>query len=164
VSATCLLPPTAPAPSAPIERGDAGGVQIDGVYLDALEPLFVAQGYGTLQRNRSVWEKPLSIAGRGFQRGIGTHAPARIVYNLGGAYRRFQSWVGADEATGPTVTFEVRVDGRSVWRSGLMERSTPAKRVDVDVTGAKRLVLIVGDGGNGLVSDHADWADAMLLR
>ena len=152
-------------PGAPVERIEAKVERIDGVFLDALEPLEVTQGWGTLQRNRSVWEKPMTIAGRRFRRGLGTHAPSRIVYELGGKWRRFRCWAGADQATGPTITMEVRVDGRTVWRSaGLMTRDTPPARVDVSVRGAQRLELIVGDGGNGIGADHANWADAMLLR
>jgi len=57
-----------------------------------------------------------------------------------------------------------RIDGLTRWQSGLMKRENAAKRVDVDVTGANTLELITTDGGNGLEADHADWADAKLLR
>ena len=49
------------------------------------------------------------------------------------------------------------------WHTGLMTRETPAAWVDVDVAGAKRLELVVGDAGDA-TSDHADWAEARLLR
>lgn len=143
--------------SRPVER-------IDGVYLDTLEPASVTQGYGTLQKNQSVWEKPLVINGMRYLRGLGTHAPARIVYALDGTYRRFQASAGADSATGPTITFEVWVDGVRKWESGLMTRADAAKEVDVDIAGARELVLVVGDGGNDIGADHADWANARLLR
>jgi hypothetical protein len=137
---------------------------IAGVFLDTLDPLSIKQGWGTLQRNKSVWEKPMTIAGKSYTRGLGTSSQTRIVYALDGRYRRFQSWVGADGATNPTITFEVWLDGRKAWETGLMTRETPARRVDINVSGAKRLELVVGDGGNSIVADHADWADARLLR
>ena len=137
--------------------------RIDGVFLDALEPVSVTQGWGKLQRNRSVWEKPMVIHGRRFQRGLGTHAPSRIVFALDGKYRRFQTWAGADGNTAPTVTFEVWLDGAKRWQSGLMTRDTAAAWIDIDVSAAKRLELVVGDAGD-LAGDHADWADARLLR
>jgi alpha-glucosidase len=34
--------------------------------------------------------------------------------------------------------------------------------VDVDVSGAQQLDLIIGDGGDGDGTDHGDWADARL--
>jgi hypothetical protein len=141
----------------PIER-------IDGVYLDALTPLSAVQGWGALEKNRSVWKKPLTIVGVEYVRGLGTSSQSQIRYGLRGQYRRFQSWVGADAATRPTVTFEVWIDGKKRWESGLMNRDDPAKRCDLDVSGAEILELRVGDGGDGLVADHADWADARLLK
>ena len=137
--------------------------RIDGVFLDALEPVSVKQGFGTLQKNRSVWEKPLVIGGSRFVRGLGTHAPSKIVFALDGKYRRFQTWAGADANTAPTVTFEVWVDSVKRWESGLMTRDMPAASVDVDVAGAKVLELVVGDAGE-FSADHADWAEARLIR
>ncbi len=138
--------------------------KIDGIFLDALEPVSCVQGWGKLQKNQSVWEKPMTIGSRHFRRGLGTHADSRIVYDIGSRYRRFQCWVGADGASHATITFEVWGDGRKLWESGLMTRESAAKRVDLDVTGAKTLKLVVGDGGDGITSDHANWADARLLR
>ena len=162
-AAVRAFPPCTMTADLPLEQATEPVVRINGVYLDTLEPVSVTQGYGTLQRNQSVWEKPMTIGGERYFRGLGTHSPARIVYDLGGKYKRFQAWAGADQATGPTITMEVRVDGRSVWHTGLLTRESPAQRVDLNVTGAKKLELLVGDGGNGIGADHADWADAMLL-
>jgi hypothetical protein len=162
-AATLLAPSEVAATDAKTVEVPRPVERITGVFLDTLEPVSVTQGYGKLERNRSVWEKPMAIAGRRFLRGLGTHAPSRIIYALDGRYRRFQSWAGADANTWPTVTFEVRVDGQKKWQSGLMTRDAAAAWVDLDVTGAKQLELIVGDNGN-YAGDHADWAEARLLR
>ena len=138
--------------------------KIDGVFLDAIEPVSCVQGWGKLQRNQSVWEKPMTIGSRHFRRGLGTHADSRIVYDVGGRYRRFQSWVGADGASHATITFEVWADGQKRWESGVMKKETPAKRVDIDLSGVKTLELVVGHGSDGIASDHANWAEAKALR
>lgn len=138
--------------------------RIDGVYLDALEPVSATQGWGELQRNRSVTETLLNIGGRRFLRGLGTHAVSRIVYDLKGEYRRFQAWAGANSGSHATVTFEVWADGEKVWESGPVAATDEARPVDIDVTGVQRLELVVGDGGNGIGADHANWGDARLLR
>lgn len=151
-------------PSGDPIRVDPAIERIDGVYLDVLETEAAEQGYGTLQKNQSVWEKPMTIGGKHYVRGLGTHAPSRIEYNLDGAYSRFQAWAGADAATTPTITFEVRADGVSKWTSGVMQRGDSAQWVDVDIKGAQQLELLVGDGGNGIGADHADWAEARILR
>jgi hypothetical protein len=142
---------------APVQR-------IEGMYMDVLEPASATQGWGKLERNQSVWEKPLQIAGQRYIRGLGTHAPARIVYLLDGTYRRFQALVGADDATNGTVTFEVWVDGAMRWESKPMSRADAAEPVDVDITDARQLELRVGDAGDDIMGDHADWVDARLLH
>ncbi|MCH8830262.1 MAG: NPCBM/NEW2 domain-containing protein, partial [Planctomycetes bacterium] len=49
--------------------------------------------------------------------------------------------------------------------SKLVTSRTPghAVKVNVDITGAKRLYLVVTDGGNGFGCDWADWAEPYLL-
>lgn len=52
-----------------------------------------------------------------------------------------------------------------VYQSAIVNVSTPgfAVNIDVDVTGAKELYLIVRDGGDGFGSDWADWAEPRLV-
>jgi hypothetical protein len=163
-AAALMEPSDTSAAQLPVERMARPIERINGIFLDAIEPASVTLGWGRLQKNKSVWDKPMTIAGKRYLRGLGTHAPSRIAFALGGNYTRFQSWVGADGATTPTITFSVWVDGQKRWESGLMTRADPARRVDIDVTAAKTLELVVGDGGNGIACDHADWADARLLH
>ena len=94
-----LLSPTDSTAATRLVRSQRPVEKIDGIFLDALEPVSCVQGWGKLQKNQSVWEKPMTIGSRHFRRGLGTHADSRIVYDVGGRYRRFQSWVGADGAS-----------------------------------------------------------------
>jgi hypothetical protein len=159
-----LLSPTESAAATRLVRSRHPVEKIDGIFLDALEPVSCVQGWGKLQKNQSVWEKPMTIGSRHFRRGLGTHADARIVYDVAAQYRRFQSWVGADGASHASITFEVWADGKKLWSSGLMTRESAAKQVDIDVTGVKTLELVVGHGPDDIMSDHANWAEARLLR
>ena len=76
---------------------------------------------------------------------------------------RFHAVVGVDdEATDHgTVRFLVLADGRPRFDSGTMRKGA-AKTVDVDLTGAKTVRLVVEDAGDGIDNDHADWADATM--
>ena len=49
------------------------------------------------------------INGRQFIRGLGTHAPSRIVFALEGKYRRFQTW------SAPMDTPTPRSRSKSGW-------------------------------------------------
>lgn len=165
LQSACLVEPfDAVDVTSPVVEVDRPIERIEGIFLDCMEPISVTQGYGTLRLNQSVWEKPMIIAGTEYIRGLGTHAVSRIVYSLGGNYKQFRAYAGADSNTTPTVTFRVNVDGVKKWESGVMTCDDTAESVSVDVTGKQTLELVVGDGGNGIASDHADWAEARLLR
>ncbi len=136
----------------------------DKVWLSPQAAAAIREGHGKCQADRSTDGNPLSIAGKVFTRGLGTHAHSEIEIPLGGAFKRFQASVGPDdEKPEATVGFEVLVDGQKRFDSGTMKKGQAAKNVDVDVTGANSLMLVVNDGGDGISCDHADWADACLM-
>ena len=95
---------------APVKR-------IKGVFLDSMELVSGKQGWGTLKKNRSVWDKEMVIGGKHFHRGLGTHANSEIVYRLGGKYCRFRACAGPDMATSGTMGFTVVVDGKKTRES-----------------------------------------------
>jgi len=136
------------------------------VYLDEVTADEFSQDYGKLERNRSVWEKPMIVAGKAFARGIGSHANGRISYELaGGNFKTFRCQVGRDEHAGDgLVIFQVWVDGKKVFDSGPMSKATPAKPVEINLQGAALLELRALDGGDSISGDHANWADAQLVR
>ncbi|MDX6295174.1 MAG: alpha-glucosidase, partial [Kribbellaceae bacterium] len=107
----------------------------------------------------------LTIAGKTYAKGIGSHAPSSLTTWLGGACTRFAAEVGIDDDTTSgegSVTFVLTGDGRELVSTPVIRSGNPATVVDVDVTGIKRLTLSTTDGGNGKNSDHADWGIAQL--
>jgi hypothetical protein len=134
------------------------------LWLDELAPDSCSQQWGSLARNRSVWDKPMLIAGQSFRRGLGAHAAGCLEYDLEGSpYRRFRAMLGRDAHAGDgRIVLEVWLDGRRAFSSGPRTKASPPLAVDVDLSGAKRLELRTLDGGDGISGDHGDWADARL--
>ncbi|MGA2032894.1 MAG: NPCBM/NEW2 domain-containing protein [Thermoguttaceae bacterium] len=135
------------------------------IWLDSLNLSGVEQGFGSPHAGRSVDEHPLQIKGAKFPHGLGTHAPSEMCIDLKQAAVAFAAMVGVDDETNGqgSVTFEIHVDGKKVADSGLMKGGQPAKRLMADLSGAKRLLLVVTDGGDGMAFDHADWGGAILV-
>lgn len=135
---------------------------VETVWLDTLDLQSLHQSWGHPQINRSMREKPLTIAGQVYERGLGTHATStfRILLNRG--TERFTASVGLDDAAGTdgSVVFQVLADGKRVYSSGTMKRGQAAKLVDVDLRGVRTLQLLVTDAGDGITNDHGNWADA----
>jgi hypothetical protein len=139
--------------------------RIEGVFLDSLDWTEASVGWGQPRRNRSIQELPMMLAGRLFHRGIGAHANSRIVFPLPPGHRLLAATIGKDqEVSGGSVVFVVEVDGLEVFRSAVFRNDTPPQEVTLPIAGAQRLALIVEDAGDGIAADHADWAEARLLR
>ena len=150
-----LLLATAPATSA-----------LETTPLSALDLSKMRQGWGTPQIDKAVTGKPISIAGRAFGTGVGTHARSVLWVDLARKGERFQAWVGVDDAAGSdaaSLRFRVVADGTTLFDSGTMRHGQEAKRADVPLTGRQSLLLLVTDAGDGVSYDHADWAEARLV-
>lgn len=116
--------------------------------------------------DRSVANGPLELNGRRFKKGLGVHSRTEIIYDLDGSYERFAATIGIDDIVRPagSVVFRVIGDGRVLFESGDLTGRDESQAIRVDVVGIKILALLV-DYGEGLdLSDHADWADARLIR
>jgi NPCBM/NEW2 domain len=118
------------------------------------------------RRNLAVTGERLHLGGRVFDRGLGTQSRTYLVYKLEPGSKRFQALIGLDDHAGPlgNVVFKVRVDGEVRFESPPLAAGEPPKLVNLDVTGAKFLILMTEFGERGDVQDHADWVEARIIR
>lgn len=109
---------------------------------------------------------PLRIGDRDYAKGLGHHAPGEIVIELNGEYAQFEAEVGVQWQQGTTgsVVFQVYVDGKKRFDSGIMRETDPPKPLRVRTEGASELRLVVTDAGDGITCDCANWANARLTR
>ncbi len=151
----------------------AGREAITTEYLSDLPQCltFHQQGWGELGINTCAFaagQTPvkLRIKDTEYANGLGHHAPGEIILDLGGQYETFECEVGVqqlDQNVG-SVVFQVFVDGKKRFDSGLMRASDTARPVKVSLKGADELRLVVTDGGDGITCDCADWVNARLTR
>ncbi len=133
------------------------------VWLDQLDLSTITQGYGTPKSNKSIDGNTLTIAGKTFERGIGTHSESLLIVELNRQATLFTAFVGIDdEVKGqhPAAEFIINGDGKMLWSSGIMRLGDAAKPCSVRLEGVKKLELLVTDGGNGNYYDHVNWVDA----
>jgi len=136
------------------------------VWLSSLNLEKMTAGWGTPQKDKSIQSKPLTIADRSFDKGVGTHASSLMYIDLKKSCRSFSAYVGVDdEVNGKigSVRFRIYGDGRLLFNSGILKAGEQAKKVDIDLTGCKTLTLSVDPAGDNTSYDHADWADAMFV-
>jgi alpha-galactosidase len=134
------------------------------IWLSSLDLKQMTSGWRQAKADLDISGKPLTIGGKKFSSGIGTHAESTFRVKLDGQATRFSAQVGVDDSAGSrgSVEFIIVGDRRVLWKSGLLTGGQPAIAVDVDLRGVQTLTLQISDGGDGVDSDHADWADARI--
>ena len=115
--------------------------------------------------DRSVGGRVLTLDGRTYARGIGCHTRTALTYDLGGRYRKFAAVIGIDDEARPrgSVRFIVQADGKTIHSTTLTGRDK-AVPLALDVAGVKRLTLLADFAEDANVGDHADWADARVMK
>lgn len=135
------------------------------VPLQSLDLSNMSQEWGSPQANRSVVEKPLTLGGRVFERGVGTHAASEMIIDLKGHAKAFLATAGVDDNTEGkgSVIFSIMVDGKVVARTAVMRGGDNPIQLGVGLEGAKTMILSVEDAGDNNHFDHADWVDACIF-
>lgn len=138
-----------------------------GVPAEISEENFVCsrQEYGEIRKGKSVDGNALTLAGKIYADGIGTHATSMIPLDVpafDAGVRVFTGLVGVDDEVaagiGDGVECRILSGSNVLWSSGIMKRGEPkAFRVSVP-QGARRLYLLTLAGKNNW-NDHVDWVN-----
>ncbi|WP_019818813.1 glycoside hydrolase family 97 catalytic domain-containing protein [Saccharomonospora saliphila] len=152
---TALVPPEAP-------RGET--------HVSALEFVHAGNGWGPVERDRSNGEQEagdggrMTVDGTTFDRGLGVHAPSSVEVYLGRRCDRLAAEVGVDDEVGEqgSVVFTVSGDGTVLAESPVLTGADGPHPLRVPVDGVELLRLDVGDAGDGINHDHADWGGLRL--
>jgi alpha-galactosidase len=163
------------------DAAPAGGLWVDSLDLGKL-PSWTLRRMGGRGRGRAATPTPpprptYALGGATYLHGVPLNVNADLAIDLKGAAVRFEAMVGIADpvsagrgraggqpAAPPrgSVTFDVWVDGRHVGDSGLVHAGDAPTLMRVDLAGAHRLILSVGDGGDGPQGDNAIWGGALI--
>jgi hypothetical protein len=118
------------------------------------------------QPDRSVTGRPLATASQQEAKGLGMQAGTRLVFDIADvAAAEFAAELSLDPDAGTIgdCEFVFRGVGRELLRKRMIgcER---AQAVRVEVGGVARIEVAVEFGENLDLGDHANWADARLIR
>jgi hypothetical protein len=157
-------PPAPPTPPVPPAQS------LVARYLSDLTPAYAFQSWGTPQDDTSIIGFPISLNGIRYSKGLGVHAYSDLRYPLWNNCTTFTATVGVDDEIPPgmgSLAFQVWADDIKLYDSGTLQSGSPARSVNVDLTGRSTLALIVTNGifqapAWAVPVDHADWANASI--
>jgi alpha-galactosidase len=138
-------------------------------YLSDLVPVVSYSAWGPVERDQSTGDqaagdgRTLTLNGTTYAKGLGVHAYSDVRFTVTGC-TRFRAAVGVDDEVGSngSVIFRVYTDWAPRFDSGVMTGDSPTKMIDIPLAGVDTLQLIAHEAGDGIASDHADWADARV--
>lgn len=124
-------------------------------------------GWGSIHKDLSVEGNPLTLAGKVFSHGIGTHATSGITMEIPSGAKKFLAVAGCDleKSGGQTMMFSVYIDGELADHSSLIKIGQHYV-FDVDIPeGAKEIRLYADESRtDGNANDHADWTVAGFIN
>lgn len=141
-------------------------VQAREVWLDEIDSQGnYVQDWGLPNINQSVARTPLSIGGVSYERGIGSHAISRMLFDLNGKALRLTGEAGPDDHNkfATRLEFKILGDGKELWHSGVMTRGDVAKTFDIDLKGIDKVLLLIDQCDDEFMYDHGDWVNVRFI-
>jgi alpha-galactosidase len=135
------------------------------IWLAELDIKYFSEGIPGININNNQGGNPMKIGGKNFSRGIGVQAVSMIPFFLDGHAERFTAEVGVDDAANPksTIKFYVIGDKKILFESKEMKAGDQSEKIDADLTGIKRLGLLVTVDSANIRKSYSDWADARFV-
>lgn len=140
------------------------------VYLSAMEqqdvkyvPYFdITWKY---RRDSNLDGGPLRLGGKIYSRGLAIHSRTTLRYRLRGNYRRFQAVMGIDQSLNGSghVHVIIHADDKLLLETDVSGGDDP-RVLDLNVTDARDLRILVDFGEDLDISDHLDLADARVIK
>ena len=130
------------------------------IWLDELgESSYYIQDWGLPRVNKAVTMTPLTVKGVVYERGIGTHAISRMLFDVGKNAISISGIAGADDNNpfACNLQFKIIGDRKELWKSGVMKKGDTAKAFHIDLSGVDKVLLLVEECGDGMMYDRADW-------
>lgn len=152
-----------------VETPSALTTEGPGIWASDLPYEFVSNGWGHPQADKANKDSadgpdvPLRLGGNIYDKGFGVHAPATTVVEVGAGCTTFLSDVGIEQTWTGTLKPQVDVDGETKWTGKEMKQADGGAKVEVDVSGASTVALIMNQVGSGNGGAHGVWGNARFL-
>lgn len=126
----------------------------------------------TSKKDKSIDGNNITIGGKVYESGVGTHGPSQIIIKLNGSVTDFYTVLGVDDEVKEAGNFDyhvyVKAEGgatEDVAKGTINRFSNQSVDIHADnLSGWKYLYLETSNGNDGTnTCDHVDWANAYLV-
>lgn len=126
----------------------------------------------TPKKDKSIDGNNITVGGKVYESGVGTHGPSQIIIKLNGSVTDFHTVLGVDDEVKEAGNFDyhvyVKAEGgatEDVAKGTINRFSNQSVDIHADnLSGWKYLYLETSNGTDGTnTCDHVDWANAYLV-
>jgi len=109
---------------------------------------------------------PLSVAGTHCDQGLSAFVNSEVEFDLKGLYSTFTVGVGVDDHSDENATAEFLIygDGRELWRSGTLNKSSQLKSVELSIAGVRKLTLKTIRSEPNSIRTQTDWFEPKVSK
>jgi hypothetical protein len=135
-------------------------------WLDALEPESIQWRPFIETKSTGAWlPRPLLLAGQAYDHGLRVQSRTDLLFRLTGDARQFQALVGIDDRVRPAgnVRLVVSGDDRELFSQTITGSDEPLA-LGLDITGVKRLRILVDFGEQVDIADFLNLCDARITK
>ncbi len=134
-------------------------------YFGKDDQLPVLRKFFAPRQDSSLASKQLSLGGKQYRKGLSLHSRSEVVYRLPGRFGRFKAIVGIDDSVRPNGNVRLVISGDDrVLLEATIDGSDEPKPVDLDISGVRRLRILVDFGQRLDVADHLDLCEARIVK
>ena len=125
--------------------------------------------FSRVRRDQNLESKSLRINGRIYRKGLALRSRSELAWTLPGKFSRLDGVAGIDDDVRPlgNVRLQILGDGKTLLEANLAGNADPKKDatlINLDVSGVRRLVLVVDSLGNFGAGDHLDLGNLRLIK
>ena len=117
------------------------------------------------QRDRALEGGELALGPRTYRKGLALHSRTRLVFRLPEGYRRLTALAGIDDRLSDQGSVKLEIVGdEKTLLSAIVSGGDAPLPVDLDVSGVRRLTILVDFGNDQDVADHLDLCDLRIIK
>jgi len=117
------------------------------------------------RKDRSFSGQSLQLGNQPYTKGLAIHSRTTLVYRLTDAHKSFQAVAGIDPLMGDNghVELVIRGDEKELFRQAISGKDKPIS-LDLDITGVRRLSILVDFGQQLDIADHLHLCNARITK
>ena len=126
--------------------------------------------FSRARRDQNLESNSLQIHGQKYRRGLALRSRSELAWTLPGKFSRLEGVAGIDDYVRPlgNVRLQIVGDGKTLLDINVAGNEKDPKNdprpISLDVSGVRRLVLIVDSQGNFGTGDHLDLGNLRLIK